>query len=80
MQQLEDEAFRDFEATRTRMIQKEKESFNPIDKVVRPRDVQVARTLRERRNNLDYELEQMKKVMEYKRQHFVNKSTGTVLS
>lgn len=70
-QQLEDESFLEFEAQRNKTIQKEKESFNPIDKIVRPRDVQAALTLRERRNNLDYELEQMKKVIEYKRQQLL---------
>ncbi len=75
-EQMDQEAFRDFEAARSRMIQKEKESLDPIDKVVRPRDIQGALSLRERRNHLNHELEQMRKVIQYKRQQLIETKAG----
>ncbi len=61
-------------------MQQEKESFDPIDKVVRSRDIQGALSLRERRNHLNYELEQMKKVIEFKRKQLVHAQTGVSMA
>lgn len=67
-QQLEDQAFSDYERTRLMTIQQEKNFFDPVAKIVKPRDLQGISSLKERRGNINTELEQMKRVLEYKKQ------------
>jgi hypothetical protein len=67
-QDLEEQAFANYERTRLMTLQQEKDFFDPVSKVVKPRDLQGINNIKERRGNLDNELEQMKRVLEYKKQ------------